>query len=160
MPLERRRLPLAVRLAIVRKAAPDVAAELPLSFERGLSNPCWKSNGTLRCLPAYYLAGGMQCGVGDLQRRLGHHSLVGRGSDQAPHWWTNHPRSRAGNFARYVGLFSPASAVARVQREPRMLLGDSSPATFSYILAERALASLDPDGLSSWSSLTCRVDLA
>jgi hypothetical protein len=106
----RRRLPLATRMALVRRAAPDVAPYLPLRFVPKLSNPCWQANGSshLLCLPAFYLAGGMQCGVGDLERRLSHHNLIGRGRDSAPHWWTNHPRSRAGDFARYTSLCEPA----------------------------------------------------
>ncbi|KAL1503007.1 hypothetical protein AB1Y20_011076 [Prymnesium parvum] len=137
-----RRIPLALRAAITRKAAPDIAAYLPLRFDPRLSTPCWTPNasaggGEKLCLPAFYLAGGMQCGVADLAARLAHHPLLGKPRDAAPHWWTNHPRSRAGDFARYVRLFSSREATLRLEREPRTLMGDASPASFTFIMAEQ-----------------------
>lgn len=130
--------------------------QLPLRFEPHLSNPCWRVHSSgkdpnpnlnpnpnaserqlLRCLPAFFLAGGMQCGVGDLARRLKAHRFIQSGRDVAPHWWTNHPKSRAGGFARYVSLFSSDESTSLISSQPQTLLGDSSPASFAFIMAEQ-----------------------
>jgi hypothetical protein len=130
-------LPESERLAAIARAAPDVAAHLPLHFDEARANPCWRANGTLHCLPAFYLAGGMQCGVAGLWSRLRKHEhVLHEGYDSAPHWWTNHPRSRVGSFDRYVGLFSSRRALAQLEREPRAVLGDVSPASLAFIMAE------------------------
>ena len=85
----------AERLAAIQHAAPDVAKHLPLSFESSLDNPCFRTaDGALRCLPAFFIAGAMQCGTGALWKRLTMHSLVPSHHDGASHWWTLHPRSR------------------------------------------------------------------
>ena len=135
-----RPLPLESRLAIIARAAPDVRPALPLRLDSRYSNPCWReANGSarhLRCMPAFFVAGALQSGVPDFWRRLRVHGLIGSRHDALSHWWTNHPRSRAGTFDTYVSRFSTASAIEGVEREPRTLLGDASPATFTYIMAE------------------------
>lgn len=135
-------LPEAQRLAAVRRSAPDVARHLPLQFDKALANPCFHDanhSGALRCLPAFLVAGGMQCGVSDLWSRLRKLALVRSEHDAAPHWWSNHPRSRAGEFDNYVGatMMATPRAVAALEREPASLLGDASPATFAFMFAEQ-----------------------
>lgn len=125
------------RLVALRQAAPDVASRLPLKFEAALSNPCFRDgNGTRRCLPAFFLAGGMQCGVADLWSKLRMHPHVADEHDALSHWWTNHPRSRAGVFDVYLDRFSNAKTLAALSTQPRTLLGEASPATFTYAMAE------------------------
>ena len=127
----------AERLQAIRKAAPDIYARLPLQFEEGLSNPCFRDgNDTLRCLPAFFLAGAMQCGNSDLWRRLQEHGLVAHKHDALSHWWTNHPRSRAGDFDKYLDRLSGRRTVAALTREPGTLIAEASPATFTYVMAE------------------------
>ena len=121
---------------MIAKAAPDIAPYLPLQFEEGLSSPCFSVNGTRRCLPAFFLAGAMQCGGSDLWSRLQRHGQIPSSHDALSHWWTNHPRSRAGDFDRYTERFSGPRTLAALDREPRSLLGEASPATFTYIMAE------------------------
>ena len=127
----------AERLAVIGKAAPDIASHLPLRFEEGLSSPCFRdANSTRRCLPAFFVAGAMQCAASDLWRRLQTHGQIPSTHDALSHWWTNHPRSRAGGFARYYERLSGPRTLAVLEGEPRALLGEASPATFTYIMAE------------------------
>lgn len=129
----------ADRLRAVRKAAPEIAAQLPLRFEDGLSNPCFReANGShaLRCLPAFFISGAMQCASSDLWKRLQQHGHVPSTHDALSHWWTNHPRSRAGDFGKYLDRLSGPRTLKALQREPSSLLGEASPATFSYVMAE------------------------
>lgn len=131
-------LPRDVRLSIVRRVAPDVAKYLPLPFDANFDSPCWRPNDTaLRCLPAFFLAGGMQCGVYDAWARLSSHQLIPRHHDALSHWWTNHPRSSAGDFDKYVNRFSGAKTLARVAEAPRTLLGEASPASLTFMMAEQ-----------------------
>jgi hypothetical protein len=54
----------AEQISAVQLAAPDIAARLPLRFEEKLATPCWvdgENGGKLKCLPAFFIAGGMQC---------------------------------------------------------------------------------------------------
>ena len=124
------------RLSILLSVAPDVHRELPLPLEDRLSSPCWQRNGSRHCLPAFFLAGAMQCGAGDLWQRLRQHALVPSRHDALSHWWTNHPRSRAGDFNTYVRRFSNEATLRAIEAEPGSLLGDASPATFTFIFAE------------------------
>ena len=127
----------ADRLAAIAKGAPDVAAYLPLRFEAKFSSPCWRNGSALRCLPRLFLAGAMQCGVPDLWERLRAHALLGAlRYDAQAHWWTNHPRSRAGYFERYVSLYSGERTAAALEAEPRSVLADASPASFTFMMAE------------------------
>ena len=127
----------ADRLAAIAKGAPDVAAYLPLRFEAKFSSPCWRNGSALRCLPRLFLAGAMQCGVPDLWERLRAHALLGAlRYDAQAHWWTNHPRSRAGYFERYVSLYSGERTAAALEAEPRSVLADASPASLTYMMAE------------------------
>ena len=127
----------ADRLAAIAKGAPDVAAYLPLRFEAKFSSPCWRNGSALRCLPRLFLAGAMQCGVPDLWERLRAHALLGAlRYDAQAHWWTNHPRSRAGYFERYVSLYSGERTAAALEAEPRSVLADASPASFTLMMAE------------------------
>ena len=119
----------ADRLAAIAKGAPDVAAYLPLRFEAKFSSPCWRNGSALRCLPRLFLAGAMQCGVPDLWERLGDALLAALRYDAQAHWWTNHPRSRAGYFERYVSLYSGERMAAALEAEPRSVLADASPAS-------------------------------
>ena len=120
----------------ISKGAPDVAAYLPLRFEP-FSSPCWRNGSALRCLPRLFLAGAMQCGVPDLWERLRAHALLGAlRYDAQAHWWTNHPRSRAGYFERYVSLYSSERTAAALEAEPRSVLADASPASFTFMMAE------------------------
>ena len=59
----------AERLSLVKHAAPDIYTHLPLRFEPNLSSPCWRLRGELACLPAFFIAGGMQCGTDLLWQR-------------------------------------------------------------------------------------------
>lgn len=131
-------LPLSTRLAEVRAAAPDVFAELPLPLQPSLASPCWRRNETsrLRCLPAFFVAGALQSGTADLWRRLKAHSLIPSRHDALSHWWTNHPRSRAGNFETYTSRFSGDATLAALDAAPDSLLGDASPASFTFMFAE------------------------
>ena len=125
------------RLAVIRRAAPDIAKYLPLSFDPSFDSPCFKdAKGAMQCLPAFFIAGGMQCGSDVLWQRLMSHGHIGRQHDGRSHWWTLHPRSRAGTFERYLSLFSNERTLATLQREPRTLLGEVSPATFAFMMAE------------------------
>jgi len=130
-------LPMRQRLRIVEQAAPDVRKYLPIPFDEEFDNPCFRNDSRLLCLPAFFVAGGMQCGVPDMWSRLTAHAHVGDHHDAAPHWWTNHPRSTAGFFDRYLSLFSNAKTVAQIQAEPRTLLGDVSPASLAFVMAEQ-----------------------
>ncbi len=130
-------LPQSERQAAIAQAAPDVASHMPLRFDPAFDNPCWRNGTRLRCLPAFYIVGGMQCGVADLWGRLRAHKHVLHEHDAAPHWWSNHPRSRAGDFARYINLFSGRRTVERIEQKRRSLVGDASPASFAFILAEQ-----------------------
>eukprot|EP00965_Chrysotila_dentata_P036928 1228661-Pleurochrysis_carterae.AAC.3 len=125
----------AQRLSEIEKAAPDVARLLPLKLEPAFANPCWRDQNTtqLQCLPAFFLAGALQSGVADMWSRLRTHSCVSARHDALSHWWTNHPRSRAGGFQKYIDRFSGHATLKSVQREPRTLLGEASPATFSFM---------------------------
>ena len=118
------KLPLAQRQRIIQRAAPDVAKYLPLKFDRAYDNPCFQNGSSLLCLPAFFVAGGMQCGGWDLWRRLRAHEHISDHHDAAPHWWTNHLRSTAGSFDRYLSLFSDRKTVAQVRSHhpPRPLL--------------------------------------
>mmetsp|Transcript_23303 Transcript_23303/g.73951 ORF Transcript_23303/g.73951 Transcript_23303/m.73951 type:complete len:267 (-) Transcript_23303:311-1111(-) len=131
-------LPLSTRLAEVRAAAPDVFTELPLPLQPSLASPCWRRNETsrLRCLPAFFVAGALQSGTADLWRRLKAHSLIPSQHDALSHWWTNHPRSRAGNFETYTSRFSGDATLAALDAAPDSLLGDASPASFTFMFAE------------------------
>lgn len=131
------KLPLAHRQRIIQQAAPDVAKYLPLQFDRTYDNPCFQNGSSLLCLPAYFVAGGMQCGGWDLWRRLKAHEHISDHHDPAPHWWTNHPRSTAGSFDRYLSLFSDRKTLAQVRAQPHTLLGDVSPASFAFMMAEQ-----------------------
>ena len=125
------------RLAVVQKAAPDIAAHLPLHFDTAYKNPCWSpSDGIMHCLPGFFIAGGMQCGSDLLWQRLKQHAHVGTHHDARSHWWTLHPKSRAGTFDRYLTLFSNAKTLSAIRREPQTLLGEVSPASFAYMMAE------------------------
>ena len=130
-------LPLRHRLRIIKRAAPDVSKYLPLKFDRELDNPCFHNGSSLLCLPAFFVAGGMQCGGSDLWRRLRAHEHISDHHDAAPHRWTNHPRSTAGSFDRYLSLFSDRRTLAQVRAQPHTLLGDVSPASFGFIMAEQ-----------------------
>ena len=102
-----------------RKGCAGRAAYLPLRFEAKFSSPCWRNGSALRCLPRLFLAGAMQCGVPDLWERLRAHALLGAlRYDAQAHWWTNHPRSRAGYFERYVSLYSGERTAAALEAEP------------------------------------------
>ena len=125
------------RLAAIRRAAPDIADRMPLSFDNGFDNPCFYFDGALRCLPAFFIAGAMQCGTGVLWRRLKNHGLVPSEHDGASHWWTLHPRSRAGLFDRYLGLFSTDATLAKLRAKPKSLLGEYSQASFTFMFAEQ-----------------------
>ncbi|PVD29653.1 hypothetical protein C0Q70_08908 [Pomacea canaliculata] len=50
-------------------------------------NPCWQTNGTLACLPFFYLAGFPKCGTTDLYTRISMHQHV-RALLKEPHWIT------------------------------------------------------------------------
>ena len=115
------KLPLAQRQRIIQQAAPDVAKYLPLPFDRTYDNPCFQNGSSLLCLPAFFVAGGMQCGGWDLWRRLKAHEHISDHHDPAPHWWTNHPRSTAGSFDRYLSLFSDRKTLAQV-RSPLLIM--------------------------------------
>ena len=71
-----------------------------------------------------------------------HSKKQGRQENRAPkydaqaHWWTNHPRSRAGYFERYVSLYSGERTAAALEAEPRSVLADASPASFTFMMAE------------------------
>ena len=119
-----RALQLRQRQEILRQAAPDIDKYLPIQFDDSYDNPCFHNDSALRCLPAFFVAGGMQCGGWDLWARLRAHEHISDHHDAAPHWWTNHPRSRAGPFDRYLSLFSDRKTIAAVTAEPRTLLGD------------------------------------
>ena len=113
------------------------AGRLPLTFEPELSNPCFRdANGTRRCLPAFFIAGAMQCGSADLWAKLRKHEQILDEHDALSHWWTNHPRSRAGLFDAYLDRFSNVRTLKALRREPRALLGEASPATFTFMMAE------------------------
>lgn len=132
-----RYLPESERLTSIRRAAPDIAKYLPLHFDPGYSNPCWSDpTGAMHCLPAFFIAGGMQCGSDLLWRRLKEHAHIGTKHDARSHWWTLHPRSRAGTFERYMSLFSTRQSLETLRGEPRTLLGEVSPATFAHVMAE------------------------
>ena len=131
-------LPESHRLQELGNAAPDIAAFLPLQFESAFDNPCFLDvNHTLRCLPAFFLAGAMQCGSGDLWRRLRDHAHVAGKHDALSHWWTLHPRSRAGTFERYLALLTGPGTRSTLDAEPKALLGEASPATFAFMMAEQ-----------------------
>jgi hypothetical protein len=130
----------AEQISAVQLAAPDIAARLPLRFEEKLATPCWvdgENGGKLKCLPAFFIAGGMQCGSGLLWKRLQVHAHVPSQHDALSHWWTLHPRSRAGTFERYVSLFSTERTLSAIRKEPSSLLGEASPATFGFMMAEQ-----------------------
>jgi len=126
------------RMAATLMVAPDVHRELPLPLEPGLASPCWRRNDTapLQCLPVFFIAGAMLSGVGDLWARVRKHALVPMHHDALSHWWTNHPRSRAGDFATYARRFSNAATIRAVEATPGTLLGDASPASFTFMFAE------------------------
>jgi len=126
------------RVDVIRWAAPDVAALLPLRFDgRYTGGDCWRNGSALTCLPALFIAGAMQCGTSDLWDRLRAHKLVGAlRYDAKAHWWTNHPRSRAGDFGRYISLYSGSATAAALEAEPQSVLADASPATFTFMMAE------------------------
>jgi hypothetical protein len=130
-------IPLKQRRELIRQAAPDVYSYLPIHFDGALDNPCFRNGSSLLCLPAFFVAGGMQCGGWDLWARLKAHEHISDHHDAAPHWWTNHPRSRAGYFDRYLSLFSDQKTIETVTAEPRTLLGDVSPASFAFMIAEQ-----------------------
>ena len=69
-----------------------------------------------------------QCGVPDLAAARPRGLLR---YDAQAHWWTNHPRSRAGYFERYVSLYSGERTAAALEAEPRSVLADASPASFT-----------------------------
>ena len=126
------------RLAAIGLAAPDVAKYLPLNFVPEFDTPCFQDrDGMLRCLPAFFLAGAMQCGTGTLWKRLTRHALIPWHHDALSHWWTLHPKSRAGTLDRYLGLFSNEKTLAALRHEPHSLLGEASQATFTFMMAEQ-----------------------
>lgn len=132
-------LPEAARAEAVRKAAPEIADRLPLRFDQHLANPCVRhANGTLHgCLPAFFIAGAMQSGSADLWKRLQLHPHVPSRHDALSHWWTNHPRSRAGDFDRYVERFSNAATLRALRAAPESaLLGEASPASLTCVMPE------------------------
>ena len=57
-------------------AAPDFAKYLPITFDPTFQTPCFTGtdSATMRCLPAFFIAGGMQCGSDMLWRRLKEHA--------------------------------------------------------------------------------------
>ena len=132
-------LPEVERMAAVTKAAPDVAKHLPISFDPAFATPCWRdvNSSKTRCLPAFFLAGAMQCGADSLWRRLKAHAHVPSAHDALSHWWTLHPRSRAGTFDRYVDLLMAPSTLSVLSRSPQAQLGEASPATFTFMMAEQ-----------------------
>lgn len=83
----------------------------------------------------------MQCASGDFWRRLTVHAHVADEHDALSHWWTLHPRSishgRPRDFAQYLDLFSSAPTIEALERDPLTLLGDASPATFTFMMAEQ-----------------------
>ena len=154
------KLPLAHRQRIIQQAAPDVAKYLPLPFDRTYDNPCFQNGSSLLCLPAFFVAGGMQCGGWDLWRRLKAHEHISDHHDPAPHWWTNHPRSTAGSFDRYLSLFSDRKTLAQV-RSPLLIMARCTAPTHygamhgPYSLWRRWVASpYDGAGLRAAAHLT------
>lgn len=126
------------RLAAIGLAAPDIAPNLPLKFDPAYDTPCFRNaDGLLRCLPAFFVAGAMQCGTSLLWKRLTKHALIPWEHDALSHWWTLHPKSRAGTLDRYVGLLSNEATLAAIRREPHSLVGEASQATFTFMMAEQ-----------------------
>jgi hypothetical protein len=126
------------RLDLIKKMNPEVHAELPLPLDSNFASPCWRRNAStgLQCLPAFFLAGAMQSGVPDLWQRLHQHELVLARHQATSHWWTSHPRSSAGDFAAYIKRYSNEATLRAVEARPASLLGDASPASFTFMFAE------------------------
>jgi N-acetylgalactosamine 4-sulfate 6-O-sulfotransferase len=131
----------SARLAELKKAQPDIAAVLPLRFDLRLKTPCFANGTAMRCLPAFFLSGAMQCGTSDMWRRLTVHEQIASEHDALSHWWTLHPRSmargRLRDFNQYLDLYSAPRTLAMLERAPGTLLGEASPATFTYMMAEQ-----------------------
>ena len=131
----------AQQLSELRKAQPDIATALPIRWLQDRSNPCFVNGTRTRCLPAFFLGGAMQCGSGDLWKRLREHGLIVSKHDALSHWWTLHPRSiahgRFRDFNQYLDLFSTAPTLAALEAQPEALLGEASPASFSFMMAEQ-----------------------
>ena len=75
--------------------------------------------------------------VEEVDATVQQHAQVPSKHDGASHWWTLHPRSRAGTFDRYTSLFSSNATLALLRRRPRSLLGEWSQATFTCTHALR-----------------------
>mmetsp|Transcript_7982 Transcript_7982/g.20553 ORF Transcript_7982/g.20553 Transcript_7982/m.20553 type:complete len:234 (+) Transcript_7982:61-762(+) len=132
---------------IARAVAPDIFPPAifppgvpldgpPLNGSAQFKNPCWHEQGQLRCLPAFYLVGGFQCGVTDLGIRLAAlrspDIVVGQSVHAA--FWSSGP-SFGGDWPRFIKQMDMVTFQI-AKRPSTALTFASNPAMLTFTWAE------------------------
>ena len=63
----------------------------PTNFSRKVKNPCWENgnDGTLNCMPYFFLAGFPKCGTTTVHNILTKHPQISPPQVKEGHWWVN-----------------------------------------------------------------------
>lgn len=116
------RLPLFTK-EYLETVAPEIFNRVPEHFLPEYRNPCWLENGTLWCLPYFYIIGFHKCGTTDLfDKLLFHPSVLKVGKE--PHWWA----------IRRLGLKKHFSLHADIIKEVQALPGAQDVSSFAWYL--------------------------
>ena len=58
------------------------------TFDPAYKNPCWRENGTLRCLPYFFLIGVKKCGTTELYKLIEKHpDYITPDGNKEPGWF-------------------------------------------------------------------------
>ncbi|XP_064637907.1 carbohydrate sulfotransferase 15-like [Lineus longissimus] len=106
----------------------------PKFFIKSWKNPCWYERTTqldaalqriftLRCLPAFYIAGFPKCGTTDIWYRILQHPQVANFTKRESHWWSTTKWYMKGNISEYINVYSKAMIDREAEKRPNLIIG-------------------------------------